>query len=515
MKLTSPQKQSVHLRRRILATLLSTMFFAQLMPTPVIHAQTEGPSSVVNILFIILDEAPLFPLLRTDGTINRERFPGIASLADQSTWYRNAMTTAQRTTEAVPAILTGKWPTFKNYPYLKDHPKNLFTLLRGEKDLNVYQAVTHLCPKNVCANAPSREEKKLLNQVRELQGAITRASTATTPTLNFAHVLLPHRPWGLTPDLRYMSDVLEYPDPRSEFSIDRRRDNYQSMLRQYVATDALIGDLVSTMKASPNWDNTMIVITADHGITFEPGKSYRDTIDVESPGTMEDIFRIPLFIKYPFQEGASISDCAASSVDIVPTVMAASSQKTIAKVDGSDLSVTCPVRESRTVRWPAGSHQLTSTFTSVVKRARYYNQWINANGDVDGIYRSGLSGSLLGEPTPDVPLSKSKTKWKLNLGKNYQSIGTGRLTQVPARASGLLYPPRLMCQRCEALIAVNGSFVGVVSEMAGAKPHRAGTYFSSSLMTRLMQPGPTEIELWIADWTKTQPLLFRIGPPRK
>ena len=501
--------------RRFMAAVFALLLLAQVAPASAAQAAADTSPSDVNVLFIVLDEAPLFPLLKTDGTINRERYPGFASLADNSTWYRNAMTTAQRTTEAVPAVLTGKLPTFKNYPYFRDHPKNLFTLLRDEKKLNVYQAITNLCPKNVCANAPSRDDKKILMQVREMKTAISRAATATTPTLNFAHVLLPHRPWSLVPDLRFMSDVLKFPDPRSEFLVDRRRDNYQSMLRQYVATDVLIGDLVNTMKASPNWDNTMIVVTADHGITFEPGKSYRDTIDTKSPGTMEDIFRVPLFIKYPRQTTSSVSDCPASSIDLLPTVLAVSSQRTYTKTDGSNLASSCPQRARRTVRWPAGSFQLSTTFPSLMKRVKYYDRWIDADSDVDGIYRSGLSGSLLGETVPTTPNTTTSVKWHLNLASNYQNIGTGRLSPVPARASGLLYPSKKMCRRCEALIAINGTFVGVVSEMAGARPTKNGVYFSSSLMTRLMDPGPATVELWVANWRKKTPTLERVGPPQK
>ena len=474
----------------------------------------EPQSSAVNVLFIVLDEAPLFPLLKSDGTINRDRYPGFAALADNSTWYRDMVTTAQRTTEAVPAILDGKWPTFQNYPYLKDHPSNLFTLLRPTKQLDVYQAVTHLCPKSACNNAPPREEKKLLLQVKQLQDVVTRATNSTTPTLHFAHVLLPHRPWGLTPDLRYMADVLEYPDPRSEFLVDRRRDNYQSMLRQYVATDALIADLVNKMKASSNWDNTMIVVTADHGITFEPGKSYRDSIDVNSPGTLEDIYRVPLFIKYPNQSSPSVNDCPASSIDILPTVLAVTQTSTTRLMHGVDLALGCPQRTSRTIRWPTGSYELQTSFPSLMKRVKYYDEWIDADSDVDGIYRSGRSGTLLGNSTPqNAPTTRALT-WRLNLAKNYQNIGAGRLASVPARASGLLYIKKDMCSKCEALIAVNGKFVGVVSELAGMRASTAGQYFSSSLMTRLMQPGPTQVELWIANWSKTTPVLTRVGPSR-
>jgi hypothetical protein len=72
-----------------------------------------------------------------------------------------------------------------------------------------------------------------------------------------------------------------------------------------------------------------------------------------------------------------------------------------------------------------------------------------------------------------------------------------------------------MCRQCEALIAVNGKFTGVVSEMAGARPTKNGVYFSSSLMTRIMEPGPATVELWIANWRTKTPTLERVGPPQK
>lgn len=507
---TSPHKKSA--LRIVLSVIIAMCVLLSITPSRTVLAETQPKAT--KVLFIVLDEAPLFPLLKTDGTINRDRYPGFASLADNSTWYRNMVTTAQRTTEAVPAILDGKWPTFKNYPYLKDHPNNLFTLLRPQMQLDVYQAVTHLCPKGVCNNAPPRDDKKLLLQVKQLQDVVTRASASTNPTLHFAHVLLPHRPWGLVPDLRYMSDVLEYPDPRSEFLVDRRRDNYQSMLRQYVATDALIGDLVTKMKASNNWDNTMIVVTADHGITFEPGKSYRDTIDIKSPGTLEDIYRVPLFIKYPGQSAPIVSDCPASSIDLLPTVLSVNGTIIPRSVHGANLATVCPKRTSRVIRWPDGSFSLKTSFASLIKRVKYYDNWIDADSDVDGIYRSGRSGSIVGTSTPEKAGTNSSLTWRLNLARNYQTIAAGRLAPVPARASGLLYVKKQMCSKCEALIAINGKFVGVVPELAGMKPSSEGQYFSSSLMTRLMQPGQAQVELWIANWTKQTPVLTRVGLPR-
>lgn len=467
----------------------------------------------INILMIVFDEAMLSPLLRTDGSINRQRFPGFAALADSSTWYRNMMGTAQRTTEAVPSILDGTWPTLKNYPVLRDHPNNLFTYLQGRKKLDVYQAITKLCPVNACANAGPEFFRMVHKQVLKLEEVTERATTSTEPTLHFAHVLLPHRPWGLAPDLRLAPDLVMYTDKRSERLIDRRRDNYQSMLRQYVATDALLLQLVTKMKASPNWDNTMIVVTADHGITFVPGESYRDKINLNNPATLEDIYRVPLFIKYPQQHVGSISDCPASSIDILATVIATNGESPSWKTDGVNLRRTCPARTSRLVQWPYSSTRLFTDFTAVVERVRYYDQWIDANGDVDDIYRVGLSGHLLGKKTPSMASTNLSVTWTLNGPENYQNIGKGHLAAVPTRASGTLHAESKICGKCEGLISINGRFVGVLPELAGMTPQMGAVPFSSSLMSRLMNPGLNTIELWVADWSRGNPLLSKVGVP--
>ena len=480
-------------------------------PTPSASALTD---SDINVVMIVLDEAPLFPLLKTDGTINRVRFPGFASLADNSTWYRNMVGTAQRTTEAVPAILDGNLPTFSGYPTAKDHPNNLFSYMNGKKNLDVYQAITSLCPNKMCPNAPPDSARMLYKQVLRLEEVTQRAATSTTPTLHFAHVLLPHRPWGLAPDLRIAPDIEKFPDHRSERFVDRRRDNYQSMLRQYVATDVLIGDLVSKLKASPNWNKTMLIVTADHGITFEPGKSYRDHIDVNSPGTLEDIYRVPLFIKYPFQTAASQNDCTASSIDILPSIVAANGVRSGWRTQGSDLKSKCSNRTSRTIRWPLGTYELSTKFAALVERVKYYDNWIDADGDIDSIYRAGRSGDLLGTSVPTNSKRRSGVTWRLNGATNYQSVAIGHLAPVPTRASGTVTINEPMCDKCEGLLEINGQFVGTLPELTGTRPENGVIPFSSSLMSRLIQPGKSTINLWIADWSTATPTLMQVGPPK-
>ena len=57
------------------------------------------------IVVVVLDELPVTTLMRADGSINADRFPGFARLAERSTWFRNASVHHTSTHLAVPALL--------------------------------------------------------------------------------------------------------------------------------------------------------------------------------------------------------------------------------------------------------------------------------------------------------------------------------------------------------------------------------------------------------------------------
>ena len=541
---------------------------------------TGSPTPKSSVVWIVLDEAPLFPLLRTDGSINKERFPGFAALASGATWYRNAVATSQKTTDAVPAMLEGMWPVDDGQPILRDHPRNVFTALGPVMGMDVSESVTAMCPASLCGasrtvgpadggasgtvvrasfgsflrDAAIVVGHKILpaglrdglppidegwgefgaadgtaaapvqtgggsevpvrsghaGRVATLRRLIANASSSTEPTLHFAHVLLPHKPWTLAPDLRMSARPDN--DPRPVTSLDRRRDAYQSHLRQFVAVDSVIGDLVASLRASGKWDDTTVVVTADHGLTFVPGESYRDVVNPGNPQTLDDIYRVPLFVKYPGQVKGDVNDCPASSVDILPTVLGATGVPTDWVLDGVDLSVQCPMRPFRTVRWPKGSFDLSTGVAALLSRVAYYDKWVDADGNVDDIVRGGLSGSLVGQRVPGNPAPGPAVTWKLGNASAFLSIGDDEFGSVPTRATGTIRSSDPIPRTTEGLIEVDGTFVGVVSELAGLASGRS-TYFSAPLQTSLLASGPHTVRLWTASWVDGVPELRLVGDP--
>lgn len=532
-----------------------------------------------SVLWILLDEAPLWPLLSKDGSINARRFPGFAALADSSTWYRNAMTPTQLTVNAVPSILSGQSPRFGRQPVFADYPKNLFTAFNGEKRIDASEEVTALCPKTVCveprgagwedvadiqivqrmqrvsfqsflkdalvvaghqtlpqdlrARLPAIDDAwggfsnsgnqtsstgeiqgdaGVIERIQRLQSLIDRAVVSTEPTVHFTHVLLPHRPWALTPEMRIAPTPL--PDNRPGTSVERKKDTYQSLLRQYAAVDTIIGDMVTKLRQSENWDRTMVIVTADHGATFVPGESIRNTINPDNMGTLHDIFRVPLFVKYPNQTNFASNDCAANSIDILPTAFGVAGVNPGWATDGKDLRTDCGNSTKQKVQWPEGSADIGTSFSELQKRVTYYDKWVDSNGDVASIIKSGRSGSLVGTRTPEFFSQSSSLSWSLDKKKWYQNVGEGLYSMVPNRATGRLKTTAKVPSTTDGLIVIDGVVSGVVSEVASLTPTNKGAYFASVLLSETISAGSHDVELWTVDWSGGAPMFERVGPPQ-
>src|SRR4051794_39569967 len=102
------------------------------------------------VVLVVFDAFRVTLLEDADGNIDASRFPNLATLASEATWYRNATTVHENTAFSVPAILDGAAPRTGTHPTLEFHPQNLFTLLAADHGMNVHEEVTQLCEPRLC-----------------------------------------------------------------------------------------------------------------------------------------------------------------------------------------------------------------------------------------------------------------------------------------------------------------------------------------------------------------------------
>jgi hypothetical protein len=129
------------------AFLLSSSVTSILFPPQTLRPGRWTPVPTVVLVF---DELCGASLMNVDREIDADRFPNLAELSRQATWFRNATTVHTETEQAVPAILSGKYPTTAWSPVTADRPQNLFSVLdsAGGYELAVFEPVTNLAPRN-------------------------------------------------------------------------------------------------------------------------------------------------------------------------------------------------------------------------------------------------------------------------------------------------------------------------------------------------------------------------------
>jgi len=322
------------------------------------------------IFLIVLDEFPVTSLMDEKGMIDSVRYPNFHELSKNSNWFRNAITISEWTDVAVPAILTGQYPSKDRtqIPMLEDYPDNLFTLLEPHYEFQVFEEVTHLCSSEKCGNPQLSELPKRTLQIysdllilfghlalppdysrglppvqnrwknfKERRGEkgnvyderlerfeifIESINSKNKSTLYFLHLTLPHSPTIYLPsgkayDESYNMIIGRDPSTGS-WSTDTWlvTQAYQRHLLQVGYTDRLMGRIIQKMKASGIYDEALLIVTADHGISFLPGERARGVTSSNYP----DILSVPLLIKLPHQTKGIIRDETVQVIDILPTI---------------------------------------------------------------------------------------------------------------------------------------------------------------------------------------------------
>lgn len=154
------------------------------------------------------------------------------------------------------------------------------------------------------------------------------------PWFLFLHTYEPHSPYcppepwdGMYRDVSHRSWVGECIQDTTLKSISKRRVEFDAADLEYIIaaydeeiryTDAMLGEVIATLEATGQWDDTLLVVFSDHGEDFD------DHRDVGRHGhqTYDSVVHVPLLIRWPkggVRPGVHTTD--VSLVDIGPTVL--------------------------------------------------------------------------------------------------------------------------------------------------------------------------------------------------
>ena len=303
-------------------------FSAPLIGAPMLTYRATSTAEPRNVLLISLDT------LRGDHVgakrNGRDLTPNLDALAAQGAVFRQAMTTYPSTTASHMSLMTGLYPIAHN----TDHPGVTLSqeIPMLAELLSEQGFATAAVTENAMLSAASgfargfdfyREERDLGLSVA--QGQIEKTFAAGSAWMEqhkderfflFLHTYQVHGPYRPPPEYDvFKSDLTNTP----KGSLSRRAiTQINAYAGEVLYTDAMVGRLLAKIDELGLAENTIIIITSDHGEEFGMhGHIGHSQIPYES------VMRVPLLIRAPgkFKPGIKI-DRPVSLVDILPTVLA-------------------------------------------------------------------------------------------------------------------------------------------------------------------------------------------------
>lgn len=319
-----------------------------------------------------------------------------------------------------------------------------------------------------------------LYQYRQVLSAVD----SRPQTFYFVHSLFPHIPFRFSHTGNYYSNDVTLAGWNPEEDSWHPAEApvllaYQRHLMQVAYTDQLFGRLVQRLKDTGIYDDALIVVTADHGISFRAGRSRRDRDAVNH----HEIANVPLFIKLPGQKRGIIDDRPVQTIDIVPSVAEALQIELPWSVDGRSLfeadgtggfkaSTAYAAKDGETITRRIGDATFTTTIDSIGPTLQ---RQLDLFGEgLAGLERKGPHDGLVGRAAAGLPMTEETDPecfFRLKDAPYYERIRPDNGALPTYITGGLGCRPELNT----AAIAVNGvirataeTFPGYTNQMSVA-----------------------------------------------
>lgn len=414
---------------------------------------SHGAPGSAPVVLLVLDEIPVTSLMGPDRRVDGRRFPHFAALAARSTWFREALTVHNLTEYAVPSILSGQRTWSSPHVGGGEQPPNLFSLLAPTHPMVVVESEPRVCTEALCGAPVSGDPTwvrlrgmlgdlavvylhRLLPPVRRdwlpmvsnrwggffdeygilglAPAPLTRLARARERFADFLgripeappgaflyhHLRVPHGPWSALPSGRVFGpEDIPVADPRDdEWEALREFQMHQLQLGY---ADRLLGEAVAALERAGILERCLLVVTADHGNAFAPGKRPRDP----TPETLAEIYPVPLFLRRPGQVRGEIVDTAATTLDILPTVAAFLGRPVPWEVEGRDLLAPTPTPPGRVIVHDdhPTPYEIPLPFLEKYELLERRLAWMNIDAERSGFFRLGPHGALVGRGVVELP----------------------------------------------------------------------------------------------------------------
>lgn len=340
---------------------------------------------------------------------------------------------------------------------------------------------------------PEVKERFYEGRVRQLKQFVRSIERRRgRPTLSFLHVLLPHGPWQYFPS-GSQSALLNptAPGRQGDTWTDRSLalQAYQRHLLQARFTDALLGRIVRRLQRLRLYDGSLVVVTADHGVSFRAGDERRHP----SATNLQDLAFVPLLVKRPGQRQGQVLDRHVRTIDILPTIADALGIRIPWAVDGRSAFRGGRAAGTITIsdRSAAFQRLLAARTAALARQVRLFG----SGADRPGIFGIGPHPELIGRSLADLR-RRAAAGTTVSLDELEQKLlralpeGTAF---VPSPLQGSLAGAGATPGRALA-VAVNGTVAAVCTAFSDS----GATRFSALVPEEAFRAGRNDVELfWI------------------
>lgn len=442
----------------------------------------------------------------------------------------------------------------RRLPTASEHPNSIFTLLGESHTMNVSEEATSVCPRDLCEDARLDEPfldrlksmtedlgrvyahvvappgiEKDLPTVSESWGDFggdggggpaaapenaaqpnTRANLASDrkgrfeqwvakipakrATLNFKHALLPHVPWQYLPDGRQYRRTAVEPIPQiSRQSYKDQGQVEQLQLRHLLQTgfaDRLLGKALDRLEQRGLYDDALIVVMADHGVSFKKGQFDRRNVNRRN---IPEITSVPFFVKRPGQRKGTVSRSVVRTIDALPTIADVLGANLPEKVDGRSAfsdEARRRTKVSMLKRNLKGSITLSladferERDAELAKKVRLFGTGAD---DEDRLYRIGPNQDLIGKPA--TAAGRSSARASIADGGELAKVDTKSFL-IPNWITGRVTGG----ENKQIAIAVNGTIRGVGNTFKLATG--GGEIFGVMVPPSALKNGRNEVKIY-------------------
>ncbi|MCI5132086.1 MAG: LTA synthase family protein, partial [Candidatus Electrothrix sp. EH2] len=251
--------------------------------------------------------------------------PAFDRLAQQGLLYKNFYANGTQTVRAELSLLCSFYPNFTGTPIYMKRPKLRLSSLPGILKDDGYRTLWISGFKASYANKDGFLRKHGIEELydgSDLDPDSTEKigwGYSDRAIFSYAEAILDKQQEPFFAEIMTLSNHWPFDFPYSETPkiLPETADNkYSNYCRGIYYTDWAMGEFMKRMRKKSYFNNTLFIITADHGIWYFPPEEKLSTVEKQ-----EAYFRMPLLFYAPAVLAPKVSDIVTSQIDVAPTVL--------------------------------------------------------------------------------------------------------------------------------------------------------------------------------------------------